>query len=106
MRGSPPGELFPDVPATLEASKTLLDEGFTVLPYVTVSLISGLGSLHYAEAKILFVKVGGLLLVLWGLTRIDPVAGMPIVVGWVILGITSLWDTIADIYGGSYDVST
>jgi len=26
--------LFPDVPATLEAAKVLLDEGFTVLPYV------------------------------------------------------------------------
>jgi thiazole synthase len=27
--------LFPDVPATLEAARVLLDEGFTVLPYVT-----------------------------------------------------------------------
>jgi thiazole synthase len=27
--------LFPDVPATLEAAKVLLAEGFTVLPYVT-----------------------------------------------------------------------
>ena len=27
--------LFPDVPATLEAAKLLVDEGFTVLPYVT-----------------------------------------------------------------------
>lgn len=27
--------LFPDVPATLEAAKTLVDEGFDVLPYVT-----------------------------------------------------------------------
>ncbi|MEE9607156.1 MAG: thiazole synthase [Myxococcota bacterium] len=27
--------LFPDVPATLEAARLLLDEGFTVLPYVT-----------------------------------------------------------------------
>jgi thiazole synthase len=26
--------LFPDVPATLEAAKTLVNEGFTVLPYV------------------------------------------------------------------------
>ncbi len=26
--------LFPDVPATLEAAKVLVDEGFTVLPYV------------------------------------------------------------------------
>ena len=27
--------LFPDVPATLAAAKTLIDEGFVVLPYVT-----------------------------------------------------------------------
>lgn len=27
--------LFPDVPATLEAAKILIDEGFTVLPYIT-----------------------------------------------------------------------
>jgi thiazole synthase len=27
--------LFPDVPATLEAAKRLIDEGFTVLPYIT-----------------------------------------------------------------------
>ncbi|MDH3211006.1 MAG: thiazole synthase [Myxococcales bacterium] len=27
--------LFPDVAATIEAARTLLDEGFTVLPYVT-----------------------------------------------------------------------
>ncbi len=27
--------LFPDVPATIEAAKALVDEGFTVLPYVT-----------------------------------------------------------------------
>ncbi len=27
--------LYPDVPATLEAAKILVDEGFTVLPYIT-----------------------------------------------------------------------
>ena len=27
--------LYPDVPATLEAAKILIDEGFTVLPYIT-----------------------------------------------------------------------
>jgi thiazole synthase len=27
--------LYPDVPATLEAAKVLLDDGFTVLPYIT-----------------------------------------------------------------------
>lgn len=27
--------LFPDVPATLEAARSLLEEGFTVLPYIT-----------------------------------------------------------------------
>ena len=39
----------------------------TVLPYVTVSLISGLGSLTYQEAKMLFSKVGALLLVIWSI---------------------------------------
>jgi len=27
--------LYPDVPATLEAAQTLIDDGFTVLPYIT-----------------------------------------------------------------------
>ena len=26
--------LFPDIPGTLEAAKTLIDDGFTVLPYI------------------------------------------------------------------------
>ena len=39
----------------------------TVLPYVTVSLISGLGSLTYQQAKLLFTKVGALILVLWAM---------------------------------------
>ncbi|MEM9072728.1 MAG: thiazole synthase [Myxococcota bacterium] len=30
-----PDTLFPDVPATLEAAKTLVDDGFVVLPYVS-----------------------------------------------------------------------
>ena len=38
----------------------------------------------------------GIGLMLWGLTRIDPIAGMPIVVGWCLLGITRLWDAIAE----------
>jgi hypothetical protein len=37
----------------------------TVLPYVMVSLITGLGSLTYRQAKMLFFKVGGVMLVLW-----------------------------------------
>jgi thiazole synthase len=32
--------LFPDVPATLEAARVLLDEGFTVLPYITDDPVS------------------------------------------------------------------
>ena len=42
----------------------------TVLPYVTVSLISGLGTLEYVQAKNLFLRVGALLVVLWGLTLV------------------------------------
>ena len=39
----------------------------TVLPYVTVSLVSGLGSLTFGQAKLLATKVGSLLLVLWAM---------------------------------------
>lgn len=35
-----PATLFPDVPATLEAAKTLVDEGFVVLPYITDDPVS------------------------------------------------------------------
>ncbi len=37
----------------------------TVLPYVMISLITGLGSLTYKAARTLLVKVGGVLVVLW-----------------------------------------
>jgi len=40
----------------------------TVLPYITVSLISGLGALGYEQAKALFFRVGGVLLAIWALT--------------------------------------
>jgi Na+/H+-dicarboxylate symporter/ABC-type amino acid transport substrate-binding protein len=39
----------------------------TVLPYVTVSMIAGIGSLDAAVARRLFLRVGALTLVLWGL---------------------------------------
>lgn len=39
----------------------------TVLPYVTVSLVVGIGSLDPASARRLFLRVGALTLLLWGL---------------------------------------
>jgi len=39
----------------------------TVLPYITVSLIVGFGKLTYADAKMLALKGGGVLLLLWSL---------------------------------------
>jgi Na+/H+-dicarboxylate symporter len=39
----------------------------TVLPYLTVSLISGIGSLDSRRAKSLFLHVGAITLVLWAL---------------------------------------
>jgi len=39
----------------------------TVLPYVTVSLVAGIGSLAAAKIKMLFMRVGALTLVLWGI---------------------------------------
>lgn len=40
----------------------------TVMPYVMVSLILGLGSLGYADALLLAKKGGGVLLLLWAIT--------------------------------------
>jgi Na+/H+-dicarboxylate symporter/ABC-type amino acid transport substrate-binding protein len=42
----------------------------TVLPYVIVSLISGLGTLQFQQAKTIFFRVGGLMVLLWGFTLI------------------------------------
>lgn len=39
----------------------------TVQPYVTVSLIAGLGRLTYQDARALGVKAGAVLLVLWAI---------------------------------------
>lgn len=39
----------------------------TVLPYIILSLITGLGHLNYQEVKSLGLKVGSLLLLSWGL---------------------------------------
>jgi Na+/H+-dicarboxylate symporter/ABC-type amino acid transport substrate-binding protein len=39
----------------------------TVLPYVTISIISSLGSLSYEEAKTLGLRAGAVLLVLWAI---------------------------------------
>jgi Na+/H+-dicarboxylate symporter len=39
----------------------------TILPYIMLSLITGLGHLSYAEVKTLVLKVGSLMLGSWGL---------------------------------------
>ena len=39
----------------------------TVLPYLTVSLVAGIGRLDPRRAKSLFLRVGAITLVLWGL---------------------------------------
>jgi Na+/H+-dicarboxylate symporter/ABC-type amino acid transport substrate-binding protein len=62
----------------------LIAEGYlrllqmTVLPYVMVSLIGGIGSLDGARARRLFVRVGSLSLVLWALA-LGAVMLMPLV---------------------------
>jgi Na+/H+-dicarboxylate symporter/ABC-type amino acid transport substrate-binding protein len=50
----------------------------TVLPYVMVSLIEGIGSLDGVRARRLFIRVGTLSLVLWGLA-LGAVMLMPLV---------------------------
>jgi len=42
----------------------------TVLPYVTVSIITGLGALSYEQAKSLGVRVGAVLLLLWAVALV------------------------------------
>src|SRR5262245_18489761 len=39
----------------------------TVLPYIILSLITGLGHLHYQQVKVLALRVGTLLVLSWGL---------------------------------------
>ena len=63
------GVFFGDLVAPLGA----VADGFvkllqmTVLPYVTISIVSSLGSLTFENAKRLGVRVGGLLLGLWAI---------------------------------------
>jgi len=57
----------------LVAPLKLMADGFvkllqmTVLPYVTISIISSLGSLDYANARRLGIRAGAVLVVLWGI---------------------------------------
>jgi Na+/H+-dicarboxylate symporter len=46
----------------------------TVLPYVVLSLVGGLGALHAGEASRLAIRVGCVLLVLWGITLLGVFA--------------------------------
>lgn len=39
-----------------------------VLPYIIVSLITGLGQLHYQQGLRLLLRVGGLVVLIWGVT--------------------------------------
>ena len=39
----------------------------TVLPYILVSLVGGLGRLSYAETRLLALKGGGFVLLFWGI---------------------------------------
>jgi Na+/H+-dicarboxylate symporter/ABC-type amino acid transport substrate-binding protein len=42
----------------------------TVLPYIVISLVGSLSTLNFSLARVLFLKVGLLLLALWGLTLV------------------------------------
>ncbi len=77
--GAATGLLLGEHAAPLE----VVAEGFvrllemTVLPYLMVSLILGIGRLDPASARQLFVRVGALTLVLWGLA-LAAVFAMPL----------------------------
>ena len=62
------GELAAPLKAVGRAFILLLQ--MTVLPYIILSLITGLGHLTYQEVRSLGLKVGGLLLLSWGLAFI------------------------------------
>ena len=45
----------------------------TVLPYILVSLVSGLGRLSYAENRLLALKGGGFVLLFWAIALVVTV---------------------------------
>ncbi len=60
------GELTAVLAPVGEAFVQLLK--MAVLPYIVVSLMSGLGRLDYGEARVLFLRMGGFLVVIWALS--------------------------------------
>jgi len=68
--GSATGLFFGEATALLEpvgdAFIALLK--MAVLPYIMVSLMAGLGRLDYGVARALFLRVGGILLLIWAVT--------------------------------------
>ncbi len=65
------GELVAPLGVIGDAFVLLLQ--MTVLPFMMVSLIRGLGSLQLADAKILVVKAGTFLLVIWGIVLVSVI---------------------------------
>jgi proton glutamate symport protein len=63
------GVVFGDLMAPLQdvGKAFILLLQMTVLPYITLSLITGLGALTYTQVKDLILKAGALLLISWGL---------------------------------------
>ena len=70
------GDLAAPLQVAAQAYVRLLQ--MTVLPYVTVSLVVGIGSLDPTTARRLFLRVGALTLALWGLA-LGAVFLMPLV---------------------------
>jgi Na+/H+-dicarboxylate symporter len=60
------GEMIAPIAIVSQAFINLLQ--MTVLPYVTVSIMTGLGTLSKQQSRMIFTKVGGLLLLFWVLT--------------------------------------
>src|SRR6185503_11839561 len=51
----------------------------TVLPVITVSIVAGLGSLTYAQARVLALRAGGVLLLLWTVVLFSLVIGVALI---------------------------
>ena len=73
------GVIFGELMAPLQdvGNAFILLLQMTVLPYITLSLITGLGALTYSQVKDLFVRAGAVLLFSWGLALVVILA-MPL----------------------------
>jgi Na+/H+-dicarboxylate symporter len=82
------GDLAGSLKVAADAYLKLLQ--MTVLPYVVVSIIIGLGSLSLAQSKALALRGGAVLLLLWALA-LAVVFVFPLMASLRMPSLTSIW---------------